>query len=133
MGGSADQATSYLKEQYTAGADLDTVVRLAVQALGQGEGSTPTRDIPSTNLEVAVLDRTRTQQRKFKRLAAGQLTRILGNGGPADGPDGDEPSGPGPSTDPSGPDDPADPTDTAGDLPPLENPLTGEPPVAPPA
>ena len=33
------------------------------------------RAIPSTNLEVAVLDRTRTQQRKFKRLTAEQLGR----------------------------------------------------------
>jgi len=30
------------------------------------------------------------------------------------------------------PDDPADPTDqVSGDVPPLENPVTGEPPVAP--
>ena len=57
---------------------------------------------------------------------------------PAGGdPDGAGSSG-GASTAPSGPDDPADPTDTAGDVPPLEDPLTGEPtppndpPVAPP-
>jgi proteasome alpha subunit len=136
MGGSADQATTYLKEHYAADGDLDTVVRLAVQALAQGEGSTPAREIPSSNLEVAVLDRTRTQQRKFKRLTAGRLTEILGNGGGPTGEDGPA-GGPGASTDPSGPDDPRDPTDTAGDVPPLENPLTGEPnapepPVAPP-
>jgi proteasome alpha subunit len=115
-------------------------MRLAEEALGQGE--TETRSIPAANLEVAVLDRTRTQQRKFKRLRAGQLTRILGDGGPAEPPGGgvDGPGGgPGASTDPSGPDDPADPTDTAGDVAPLEDPVTGEPndrdeepPVAPP-
>jgi proteasome alpha subunit len=134
MGGSAERATTYLRENYRAGTGLEDSIRLAVQALGQAEHET--RSIPSGNLEVAVLDRTRTQQRKFKRLSAELLGRILGNGGSASGPDADGGDGPGPSTDPSGPDDPADPTDTAGDVPPLEDPLTGEPsdsaPVAPP-
>jgi proteasome alpha subunit len=142
MGGLAEPATTYLKEHYVPGADLDTVVRLAVQALGQGEGSTPLREIPSTNLEVAVLDRTRVQKRKFKRLTAGALTAMLGNGVPSGTPDdgtpgdGDPGAGPGASTDPSGPDDPTDPTDTTGDVAPLEDPVTGEPhdpPVAPPS
>ena len=93
-----------------------------------------------------MLDRTRTQQRKFKRLTAGQLTDMLGNGVPP-GSSVDDSSGdgtaaddtdavPGASTDPSGPDDPTDPTDTTGDVPPLEDPVTGEPndpPVAPPS
>jgi proteasome alpha subunit len=138
MGGSAEQVTAYLKERYAPGADLNTVIRLAVQALGQGE--TDTREVPAANLEVAVLDRTRAQQRKFRRLTAGQLQGILGNGG-ASGPDTAPPPGggdPGPSSDPSGPDDPSDPTDTVSDVPPLEDPVTGEPgprtqdPVAPP-
>ncbi len=134
MGGSAEQVTTYLKDRYQPGVDLDEAIRLAVQGLGQG--ATEARTIPSANLEVAVLDRTRSQQRKFKRLTAAQLGRILGNGG---GPT-ELPSDPGsgPSTDPSGPDDPADPTDTASGVPPLEDPVTGEPngpedpPVAPP-
>jgi proteasome alpha subunit len=138
MGGSAEAATTYLKEHYTSGADLDTSIRLAVLALGQGENSADPRTIPATNLEVAVLDRTRSQQRKFKRLTAGQLGRILGDG--SGGGPGDNGTGGGsPSTDPSGPDNPADPTDTAGgSVPPLENPVTGEPdrpdepPIAPP-
>jgi proteasome alpha subunit len=147
MGGSAEAATTYLKEHYTSGADLDSSIRLAVLALGQGENSGDPRTIPATNLEVAVLDRTRSQQRKFKRVTAGQLTRILGNGpGGNGGPGGDDTGGDdgddgggSPSTDPSGPDNPADPTDTAGgSVPPLENPVTGEPdrpdepPIAPP-
>jgi proteasome alpha subunit len=135
MGGSAEQVTTYLKDRYQAGVGLDEAIRLAVQGLGQG--ATEARTIPSANLEVAVLDRTRSQQRKFKRLTAGQLGRILGNGGSSEPPGGDD-SGGGPSTDPSGPDDPADPTDTASGVPPLEDPVTGEPnghddaPVAPP-
>jgi proteasome alpha subunit len=132
MGGSAEQVTTYLKEHYAEGASLEDAIRVAVQALGQGEKEN--RDVPAGNLEVAVLDRTRTQQRKFKRLRAEQLRRILGNGGPA-GPDsssdGGSPAGGG-STDPSGPDDPTDPTDTVSQVPPLEDPVTGEPPVSPP-
>jgi proteasome alpha subunit len=139
MGGSAEAATTYLKEHFTSGADLDSAIRLAVQALGQGDSAGETRDIPSANLEVAVLDRTRSQQRKFKRLTARQLTRILGNGPGDNGAEGDGTGGGSPSTDPSGPDNPGDPTDTAGGtVPPLENPVTGEPdrpdepPIAPP-
>jgi proteasome alpha subunit len=135
MGGSAEQATAYLKDRYQPGTGLEDSIRLAVEALGQG--GTDTRTIPSGNLEVAVLDRTRTQQRKFRRMTADQLSRILGNGGPSGPSEGDgEPGGSGGgSTDPSGPDDATDPTDTVSDVPPLENPLTGEPdepPVAPP-
>ena len=78
MGGVTEQATTFLREHYRAGTGLEDTVRLAVQALGQG--STETRAIPSGNLEVAVLDRTRSQQRKFKRLAAARLGEILGNG-----------------------------------------------------
>jgi proteasome alpha subunit len=113
MGGSAEQATAYLKEHYRAGASLQDAIRVAVQALGQGE--TDTRTIPSGNLEVAVLDRTRSQQRKFKRLAAGQLSGILDNGGGDVSPDG-SPDG--------SPADSADAGASEGD---------GDVPVAPPA
>ena len=85
MGGSAEAATTYLKEHFTAGADLDSSIRLAVRALGQADNSGASRTIPATNLEVAVLDRTRSQQRKFKRLSARQLAGILGDGGTGDG------------------------------------------------
>ena len=139
MGGSAEAATTYLKQHFTSGADLETSIRLAVRALGQGDSSAETRTIPATNLEVAVLDRTRSQQRKFKRLTAGQLAGILGNGTPGNASAGNGTGAGHPSTDPSGPDNPADPTDTAGgSVPPLENPVSGEPerpddpPVAPP-
>ncbi len=37
------------------------------------------RLIPVGSLEVAVLDRTRTQQRKFRRLTQDDLTAILGD------------------------------------------------------
>jgi proteasome alpha subunit len=134
MGGSAEQATAYLKDRYRSGTALEDSIRLAVEALGQG--ATESRSIPSANLEVAVLDRTRSQQRKFRRLTTAELSRILGNGGGASarGAQDGEPGGSGGgSTDPSGRDNPADPTDTVSKVPPLEDPLTGEPSVAPPA
>jgi proteasome alpha subunit len=113
MGGVAEAATTYLKEHFASGADLDSSIRLAVQALGQSENSGDTREIPAANLEVAALDRTRSQQRKFKRLTARQVTSILGNGAAADG--GGDSGGPGdsggagdggPSSAPTGPDEP---------------------------
>src|SRR3712207_5605790 len=63
MGGAAEAVGSHLKEHYTEGIGLEDAVRLAVAALGHGEGAD--RVIPADDLEVAVLDRTRTQQRKF--------------------------------------------------------------------
>src|SRR3954453_23738123 len=129
MGGSAEQATTYLKDRYRPDAGLDDAIRLAVEALGQGSTDADARTIPAANLEVAVLDRTRTQQRKFRRLSAERLLTILGNGGSAGA---DDAAQPGASTNPSGFDDPADPTDTTGDVPPLEDPVPGEPPIPPP-
>jgi proteasome alpha subunit len=135
MGGNAELAAIHLKEHYGAGVGLDDTIRLAVEALGREDGGG--RRIPADALEVAVLDRTRSQQRKFKRLTVAQLGRILGDGG--DGGDGGDaeggPDGGGhPSTDPTPPDSPSDPTDTISSQPPLENPTSGEPepPIAPP-
>jgi len=129
MGGAAEPPTTYLREHYRAGMDLEDAIRLATQALGRGEGES--RTIPSGNLEVAVLDRTRSRERKFRRVTATELGRILGNG--------DSPApAPGTSTDPSGSHDPVTGADTGSDVPAPEEPLTGEPdrpgdpPVAPP-
>jgi proteasome alpha subunit len=76
MGGNAEAAAAHMRERYQDGAGLEEAVRLAVEALGQGE-STP-RVIAASDLEVAALDRSRPQQRKFKRLAADTLAAILG-------------------------------------------------------
>jgi proteasome alpha subunit len=123
MGGSAEQVTTYLKDRYQGGVGLDEAIRLAVQGLGQG--ATEARTIPSANLEVAVLDRTRTQQRKFKRLTADQLGRILGNGGPGDPPAADDPdAGPG--------DGPGDGPGTSPAVDPDDLPGPDDSPVAPP-
>lgn len=75
MGGATDPVTTYLKEHYQAGLTRDEAIRLAVGALGHGEGEA--RTIPADDLEVAVLDRTRAQPRKFRRISESDLERIL--------------------------------------------------------
>ena len=146
MGGSVEKATAYLREHYRTGASLEDAIRVAVEALGQGE--TENRTVPAANLEVATLDRTRTQQRKFKRLTAGQLDRILGNGGSAsgssDGPGGGSGDGSGggsgDGSGDGGPDagaspDQGGPTDPVREVRPGDEPASEEPqdpPVAPP-
>ncbi|OUZ08242.1 proteasome subunit alpha [Aeromicrobium sp. PE09-221] len=75
MGGQSENVEAYLRDHYTADQDLTTALRLAATALGQdGNGG---RTIPAQDLEVAVLDRTRTQPRKFKRLADRQVAEAL--------------------------------------------------------
>ena len=71
MGGAADVVASYLEERYAPGASLEDAIRLAVSALGHTEDGD--RVIPDEDLEVAVLDRTRTQPRKFLRIRPARL------------------------------------------------------------
>jgi proteasome alpha subunit len=75
MGGDADSVAAYLEEHYRPGLTLDEAIRLAVKALGHS--TTGDREIPVNELEVAWLDRTRTQQRKFRRLDGDSLSGIL--------------------------------------------------------
>jgi proteasome alpha subunit len=81
MGGAADVVAGYLKERYTEGAPLGDALGLAVAALGHTEGED--RVIPVSDLEVAVLDRTRSRPRKFVRLRPTRLEELLGERGPA--------------------------------------------------
>jgi proteasome alpha subunit len=83
MGGAADVVAGYLKERYAAGRSLTDALRLAVDALGHSD-STP-RQIDVDDLEVAVLDRTRSQPRKFARLRPARLSQLLGDRTPSDG------------------------------------------------
>lgn len=75
MGGDAEAVAAYLAEHYTAGLSLDAALALATKALGRS--GTEERTIPIGDLEVAVLDRTRTQQRKFRRLDGDSLSGTL--------------------------------------------------------
>ncbi|MGI9084994.1 MAG: proteasome subunit alpha [Aeromicrobium sp.] len=76
MGGQSEQVETHLGEHYSEGLDLTAAIRLAVTSLGQD--ATPTRTVPATDLEVATLDRTRPQPRKFKRLTDETITEALG-------------------------------------------------------
>ncbi|WP_418062984.1 proteasome subunit alpha [Pimelobacter simplex] len=139
MGGDADTVAKYLQEHYSEGASLADALHVAVAALGHTAdgGKVEDRVIPVGDLEVAVLDRTRTQPRKFRRLLPARLDEILGDRGPAEHaaplPDDGAPGSGGSGATASATDDPTDPTDqVSGGVAPLEDPGTGEPPVAPP-
>lgn len=77
IGGAAESVGGYLKERYTEGASLEDAIRLAVAALGHTD--TDDREIAAKDLEVAVLDRNRTQPRKFRRIRPATLVEILGS------------------------------------------------------
>ena len=77
MGGSAESVTTHIREHYREDLSLDEAIRVAVAGLGSGESED--RTIPVESLEVAVLDRTRTQTRKFRRFSDETLTGILGS------------------------------------------------------
>src|SRR4249919_2251290 len=71
IGGAADVVSGYLADHYQEGASLTEALTLAVAALGRStneRGEPDDRVIPVKDLEVAVLDRTRSQPRKFSRL-----------------------------------------------------------------
>src|SRR5918999_1010116 len=136
MGGDAETVASYLAEHYTEGASLDVALAVAVAALGHATegGQTTDRVIPVSDLEVAVLDRTRTQPRKFARIRPARLETVLGGRGPGEhaAPEAgtDSPSSAPPRNSAPTTDDPADPTDqVSGAVPPLEDPDSGEPPI----
>ena len=76
MGGAAENVTKYLKEHHAEGASLEDAIRAAVEGLEHSEPSA--RVVSADDLEVAVLDRSRAPQRKFKRLPAERLVTILG-------------------------------------------------------
>jgi len=85
MGGSAELVGTYLEEHFQPAQGLEDVLQVAVDALGH-DGQ-QVRRLHAEHLEVAVLDRTRSQPRKFKRVTARRLTELFGSAnGPANGP-----------------------------------------------
>ncbi|UPK73115.1 proteasome subunit alpha [Nocardioidaceae bacterium SCSIO 66511] len=75
MGGQVEQVASHLEEHYSEGLALAAAIKLAADALGHD--TTQTRTVEATQLEVAVLDRTRPQPRKFKRLSHSTVADAL--------------------------------------------------------
>jgi proteasome alpha subunit len=82
MGGRVDAAAEYLEEHFTDAMGPDEAVAVAVAALAaQGDTADP-RPLDAAHLEAAVLDRTRPQQRKFRRLSDTAVARALAAGEP---------------------------------------------------
>ena len=77
MGGQAERLDSVVSAGWTAGMTLPAALALATRALGTpaDDGGTQ-REIPASQLEVAVLDRTRPR-RTFRRLSGPLLEDLL--------------------------------------------------------
>ena len=76
MGGQTDEAEEYLSSHYSEGLDLNAAIRLAVDGIAHSSAG-EARTIPASDLEVAVLDRTRGLPRKFKRLSDDAVASAL--------------------------------------------------------
>ncbi|WP_327046180.1 proteasome subunit alpha [Microbispora sp. NBC_01189] len=76
IGGQAEAVAGRLKERYQEGLPLARALDAALAALTEPGGERP----PATQLEVAVLDRSR-EHRKFLRLTPPRLERILRESG----------------------------------------------------
>ncbi|QZY27667.1 proteasome subunit alpha [Nocardioides coralli] len=132
MGGDAETVAGYLADHYRDGASLDDALHAAVAALGHSESGD--RVVPVDDLEVAVLDRTRSQPRKFSRLRPDRLRSLLADRGPEEqrpptSPDtGGEAAGAAPGEAVAPP-----PLGPSGDDAPVAPPRDdAEPPIAPP-
>ncbi|WP_184889303.1 proteasome subunit alpha [Sphaerisporangium siamense] len=94
MGGVADAVAARLKDRFRPGLSLTEALDAAVAALTEPGGERP----PVSQLEVAVLDRTR-EHRKFQRLTGPRLERLLGSSAAEETPPQETPpQGPAPET-----------------------------------
>ncbi len=75
MGGLAEQVSGYLADHYADGLDLVRALHVAVAALGHDD--VQPRTLTVDRLEVALLDRTRSQPRKFRRIAGERLEALF--------------------------------------------------------
>ena len=73
IGGHAEELTTAITGAYQQGWDLATAVREAVKALSTAED----RQIEPASVEAGVLERSRPQRRKFRRLDEDEVARIL--------------------------------------------------------
>ena len=79
MGGATEAVATEMTARYPAGADLAATLRAAVDSLARGgapDGDAD-RQLGASALEVAVLDRNRPQQRKFRRITGASLEALL--------------------------------------------------------
>ncbi|MEY9875312.1 proteasome alpha subunit [Streptacidiphilus sp. MAP12-33] len=92
VGGNAESIATYLDQRHEEGMTLPEALKLAVDSLARDPNGGAARTMTPDQLEVAVLDRGRWQQRKFKRLLGTQLGRLLE--GDATAANDDEPGSP---------------------------------------
>jgi proteasome alpha subunit len=78
MGGATESATAHLSAADPGGRPLPDAIRLAVEALAAEPADTPSRGIDPDQVEAAVLDRSRPQKRKFRRISDADVVAILG-------------------------------------------------------
>jgi proteasome alpha subunit len=73
IGGHAEELMEDLRQRYEAGWDLGTAVRTAARVIGAPES----RTLEASHVEAGVLDRTRHQRRKFRRLEDAEIGGFL--------------------------------------------------------
>jgi proteasome alpha subunit len=74
MGGQADEIRRFLKDHYSEGLALNEALQLGVRALTLTQNKT----LSERDLEVAVLDRTKSR-RKFRRIPPEAISQLLGS------------------------------------------------------
>jgi proteasome alpha subunit len=79
MGGQADRVAGVIKERYTPDMSLTDAMRLVIASLANQDGTNP-EPVTGGQLEVALLDRTRTH-RAFRRLTGPRLDALLAEAG----------------------------------------------------
>lgn len=77
MGGQVDPISAELGRHWRQGMSLKEGIHLAVRLLSASGDGTEARTLDEASLEVAVLDRTRSASRKFKRLQGSALNDLL--------------------------------------------------------
>lgn len=75
MGGLADAISTYLRDHWAPGGSVETNLRLAVAALN-AHGAEQPRTLSPSDLEVAMLDRSRTR-RTFRRLEVAEVSTLV--------------------------------------------------------
>jgi proteasome alpha subunit len=84
MGGQGDQITQGLSQRWNDSLSLADALRMAVELLGSDPVNGEQRRLTASQLEVAVLERSRPR-RKFRRLTGAALSRLLGEEAAPDG------------------------------------------------
>lgn len=82
VGGSSEHVSGVLKDRFAADAPLSAALNAATHALARENGEE--RELEATNLEVAVLERSR-EHRKFRRVHGQRLTDLIEEGRAAGG------------------------------------------------